>query len=170
MAKNAEKKNYQNMVYWANIMQITLALVNMGYLFSLLARIRANEYEWFYSDVIWVLVYAWVEKTTYGMITDELERGLKPNYSLDIFGVVVLSHAVSIVSDYWGGKVLWLMPLYVAMKGGSFFFGYMSNKSKSATTAEDKEVDPAEAKKQAKKERKEARQEKMGGRVKYAKH
>ena len=147
MAKHAEKKNYQNMIYWSNIMQVVLAVVNAAYLFSILHRIKNDDYMWYYSDIIWVLIYGWVEKTTYGMITKELESGLQPQYSLDIFGVVVLSHAVSIVSPYWGGKVLWLMPLYVGVKGGSFFFSYMSNKSKSAMTADDKETDPAEAKK-----------------------
>ena len=147
MAKHAEKKNYQNMLYWRNIMQVTLALVNAGYFMSLLTRIKTNDYEWYYSDIIWFLIYIWVEKTTYGMITSELESGLKPQYSLDIFGVFVLSHAVSIFSPYWGGKVLWLVPLYIALKGGSFFFSYMSNKSQNAMTAEDKDVDPAEAKK-----------------------
>ena len=62
------------------------------------------------------------------------------------------------------------MPLYALYKGGGFILSYMSNKSKDALTAEEKNVDPAEAKRLAKKERKEARQEKMGGRVKYAKN
>ena len=77
---------------------------------------------------------------------------------------------MSCISPYWGGKVLWLMPLYALYKGGGFLLSYLSNKSKDAMTAEDKEVDPVEAKRLAKKERKEARQEKMGGRVKHAKH
>ena len=46
---------------------------------------------------------------------------------------------------------------------------YLSNKSKDAMT-EEQEPDAIEAKRLAKKERKEARAEKQGGRVKYAKH
>ena len=59
-------------------MQVTLALVNAAYLMSLLTRIKANDYEWYYSDIIWFLIYGWVEKTTYGMIKSELESGIKP--------------------------------------------------------------------------------------------
>ena len=76
MAKNADKKAHQNMLYWSSIMQVWLAVINVIYLFSILQRIRTDDYMWYYSDVIWLCIYAYVEWKTYGMITDELERGL----------------------------------------------------------------------------------------------
>ena len=36
MAGQAEKKNYQNMLYWKNILNITLLSINIFYLLSLL--------------------------------------------------------------------------------------------------------------------------------------
>merc|ERR1712228_637037 len=100
------------------------------------------------------------------MIIDELERGLQPNYSLDIFGVFVASHLVSSISPYYGGWILYLIPFYALYKASGFIMSYMSSGSKDT---EEGEPDAADAKKQAKKERKEARMEKMGGKVKYAK-
>ena len=91
------------------------------------------------------------------MITSSLGSGDTPHYTLDIFAVFVGSQFVSCFSPYYGGKVLYLMPLYIAWKLGSWLISYMSNKSNDAMTAENKEVDPVEAKRLAKKERKEAR-------------
>ena len=51
------------------------------------------------------------------------------------------------------------MPAYAFYKGGGYLMGYLSNKSKDAMT-EEAAPDAAEAKRLAKKERKEARQEK----------
>ena len=65
--------------------------------------------------------------------------------------------------------MLYLIPGYGLFKGGGFLMSYLSNKSKDAMT-EEQEPDAIEAKRLAKKERKEARAEKQGGRVKYAKH
>ena len=76
MAKNADKKAHQNMLYWSSIMQVALAVINSVYLFSILWTIRASDYMWYYSDVVWLCIYAYIEKKTYDMICDELERGL----------------------------------------------------------------------------------------------
>ena len=169
MAKNAEKRHAQDAAYWSSVMLISLIVINSLYFFVLLAEIKGRNFEWYYGDIIWLILYGWIEKKCYSMIVDELERGLTPNYSLDVFGVFVSSHLVSCFSTYYGSWVLYILPGYVLYKGGGFLMSYMSNKSKDAMTEEEK-PDAIEAKRLAKKERKDARQEKMGGKVKYAKH
>ena len=119
--------------------------------------------------LIWPVIYGWCEKTCYGMIIDELSRGLKPNYSLDIFAVIVLSHVASIFSDSIGGYVLYIIPAYALYKVGGYALSYLKSRSDTATTEqEETNEDPTDAKRKAKKERKEQRAQKMGG-VKYAK-
>ena len=156
-------------MYWSNILQIALVIINVVYLLSIIMTLRSNEYEWTWSMLVWPVIYGWCEKTCYGMIIDELSRGLKPNYSLDIFAVVVLSHVASIFSDSLGGYVLYIIPLYALYKVSGYALAYLKSRSDTATT-EQEEVneDDADAKRKAKKERKEQRAQKMGG-VKYAK-
>mgnify|MGYP003336941154 CR=1 FL=1 len=69
------------------------------------------------------------------MIIDELNSGLNPNYTLDIFGVFVVSQLLSVFSPYYGGWVLYLLPGYAFYKGGGYLMSYLSNKSKDAMTA-----------------------------------
>ena len=102
------------------------------------------------------------------MIISELESGLRPNYSLDIFGVVVASHFASIFSNSAGTYVLYTVPLYCVYKVGGFALSYLKSKSESATTAQEVELNSVEAKRKAKKERQEKRAEKMGA-FKYSK-
>ena len=63
------------------------------------------------------------------MIISELESGLKPNYSLDIFGVLVTSHFASIFSNSAGTYVLYIIPLYCVYKVGGFALSYIKSKS-----------------------------------------
>ena len=149
-------------------MLIALGIVNIMYLFRVLHDIKSRGYTWFYADIIWYVTYFWVEWKVYGMIYGELEQGLKPNYTLDIFGVFLSSQLVSCISHYYGGWILYLLPGYVLIKGGSFLMSYMSNKSKNSMTEDEKPTE-TEAKRLAKKERKDARAEKMGG-VRYKNH
>ena len=65
MAKNAEKKAAAQAKYWSEILMVMLICLNSAYFFRTLGDIKTREYEWYYSDVIWVIIYAWVERKTY---------------------------------------------------------------------------------------------------------
>ena len=175
MSKNAEKKATEQAAYWANILQIYLIVINVLYIVSLIWTLKSNDFSWTWSMLLWPAIYAWCEKQTYAMLVSELQRGLKPNYSLDIFGVVVASHTFSIYSDTLGTYILYIVPLYILYKVGGYALSYLKSKSDGARTpGSQDELSEAEAKKKNKKERQEKRAEKMGAapgtRVKYSKH
>ena len=127
--------------------------INVVYIMSLLYSLKQSGFEWSLWMVFWPCFYAYLESKTFSMIIREIGNGLKPELSLDLFGVITLSHVVSIFSDAYGTYVLYLVPLYGLYKIGSFAFSYLKGKSDAATTAEKSELDPQEAKKKAKKER-----------------
>ena len=101
---------------------------------------------------IWPVMYGWCEKTTYSMLIDELTRGLKPNYSLDLFGVITASHFFSIFSQTIGTYILYIVPMYLVFKAGGYAMSYLKQRSADATT-EEEDQDPSDAKRASKKER-----------------
>ena len=158
MARHAEKKAQENAAFWSSILQNCLISLNVFYIVILCNSVFRKKLEWTWSMIFWPIIYAALEKKTYDMIISELSSGLTPNYSLDIFGVVTLSHLLSVFSDTLGGYVLYVIPLYIFYKVGGYALAYLKSKSDTATTAqEEPEEDPAEAKRKAKKERQEKR-------------
>ena len=130
MARNAEKKAAENAAYWSNILQVLLAVVTVSYVMKLLWVIRSSEEgEWTYMMFIWPIIYFFCERTTYNMLIDELTRGLKPNYSLDLFAVITFSHFVSIFSETFGTYILYTVPLYIVYKLGGYLMSYLKMKS-----------------------------------------
>ena len=65
MAKNADKKHAANAKYWSDIMLLALIVVNAMYFMRVLSDIKSRDFEWYYSDVIWLIVYVWIERKTY---------------------------------------------------------------------------------------------------------
>ena len=101
----------------------------MLYIASLMWTLKTTDFAWTWSMLFWPVIYGWCEKQTYAMLIRELDSGLQPNYSLDIFGVVVASHFASIFSDTLGTYVLYLIPLYCFYKLGGYALSYFKSKS-----------------------------------------
>ena len=101
---------------------------------SVLLAIKTNDYEWTIMMILWPFIYAYLEYQAYKMLISELSSGLKPNYSLDGFGVITTSHVFSIFNDTLGTYVLYLVPLYLLYTVGGYAFSYLKSKSDSATT------------------------------------
>ena len=91
--------------------------------------LKSNDYAWTWSMLIWPLVYGWCEKQTFTMLISEMQGGLTPNYSLDIFGVVVTSHFLSIFSDTLGTYALYIVPIYIVYKVGGYAMSYLKSRS-----------------------------------------
>ena len=92
------------------------------------------------------------------MVKACLEQGLTPGYTLDVFAINLASQFVLSFTRY-GWYLYMLIPAYAGWKLLGFLWAYLA-----ATQVKEPEqpVDPKDAKKQAKAERKEAR-----GKVKY---
>ena len=86
--------------------------------------------------IIWPVIYIQCEKTIYGMLMDEMTRGVNSTYSLDMFGVITASHFSSIFSQTVGTYFLYLLPLYVFFKLGGWFLSWLKQRSAEATTEE----------------------------------
>ena len=140
-----------------------LICLNVTYIVSIMRTLKNNGMQWTWSMLIWPILYGWIEKKTFEQIITEIGNGLRPNYSLDIFGVIVGSHVVSIFSDYYGGYILYIIPMYALYKIGGYALSYLKGKSQEATSEEAVDADETEAKRKAKKERKEKIAEKRGG-------
>ena len=129
MARNADKKAAEAAAYWSNVLQILIAAVNVLYIVSILYTLKETEFDWYWGMFIWPVIYAWSENKIYGMLISEIGNGLTPNYSLDMFGVIMGSHFLSIFSDSWGTYVLYLVPLYLVYKFGGYALEYLKGKS-----------------------------------------
>mmetsp|Transcript_16623 Transcript_16623/g.19792 ORF Transcript_16623/g.19792 Transcript_16623/m.19792 type:complete len:142 (+) Transcript_16623:3-428(+) len=134
MAKHAEKRAHENAAYWSNILQVVLAIVNVLYPMSLLYSIKESG-EWSFWTLLWPFIYAYLEYKTYQMLISALQSGLKPEYSLDAFAVILLSHCVAIFSDIYATYILYLFPAYIVFKALSYLKDYIKQKSNDAMTA-----------------------------------
>jgi len=77
------------MEYWQKILNALILILNGFYLFSL--YVRFNEETSLWREIAWTLAYIYPEYKLKDMILNEIDRGLRPNYSLDIFAIFVLS-------------------------------------------------------------------------------
>ena len=107
---------------------------------------------------MWVLFYGFVDNKLMWMVISELERGMRPHWTLDAFAAITVSQVFCLFSPYYGGLVLWLGPIYLVYK-----FGGMALKFFFPSKQAEPEATPEDDKKAAKKEKKQER-------VKYAKH
>ena len=131
MARQADKKNEQTKQEWALIMQVLIVLLSVCYFMTIAYKLKSNGLSsWTFGDIFWPIFYFLVEYKTYSWICADLSRGLKPMYSLDIFGVMCLSQFVSIFSTWYGTLILYLIPLYAIYKIGSLAMGYFGGGSK----------------------------------------
>ena len=121
MAKQADKKNLATMEYWATIMQALILVVNFLYIGSYVYASKYSEiFKWSYWDIIWFAIYLFVTLKTYQMICNALESGVKQEYVIDVFAVVLASQALSSYSPFWGGKILLLIPAYLVYAFGGY--------------------------------------------------
>ena len=91
MANQAEKKAAANAAYWANVLQMGLAALNVLYVFSVLYSLKQNEFSWSLMMFVWPCVYAYLEWHAYKMVIRELASGLQPRTSQDLLAVLILS-------------------------------------------------------------------------------
>jgi hypothetical protein len=68
-------------------------------------------FEW--SVLVWFSAYFYAENKLMGMLLSEIERGLKPGYTLDLFGVLALSQFLSMFSNMLGWLSFALVPGYL---------------------------------------------------------
>ena len=138
MAKNAEKKAEANALYWSANLQIFLLLLNVAYIVSLGLHLKNNGMQWTWSMPIWIGLYGWAEKATYGMIINQMRMGVGLGTSLDLFGVTVVSHFLSIFSDSLGTYVLYVVPVYLVYKFGGYAVSFCRGRSaQNAANAEE---------------------------------
>mmetsp|Transcript_31069 Transcript_31069/g.23106 ORF Transcript_31069/g.23106 Transcript_31069/m.23106 type:complete len:97 (+) Transcript_31069:241-531(+) len=95
------------------------------------------------------------------MIKGCLAQGISATYSLDVF-VINLGSQLLLSFTRYGWYLYLLIPGYISYILAKFCWGYLS---RSVEAEPETPIDPKEAKRQAKKERQEAR----GPRVKYLK-
>ena len=112
-------------------------------------------------DMIGFVLFSIVTYFLFGLIRNSLDSGLMPGYALDIFAINLFSQFLLSFTRY-GWYIYMLVPGYISYKLAGYAWGYISrvNTQKEATP---EEIDPKDAKKQAKMERKEAK----GQRVKF---
>jgi hypothetical protein len=58
------------------------------------------------------------------MLLNEIEMGLTPGYTLDLFAVLAVSQLFSVFSSFWGTIILYLIPLYILYKYGGLAASY----------------------------------------------
>jgi hypothetical protein len=112
-------------------------------------------------DIIGLVLFTIVTKIFYGMVKGSLEQGLTPGYTLDIFVINLFSQFILCFTRY-GWYVYLLVPCYIGYKVLQLLWGYIGNTNK-ADASDETAMDPKEAKRLAKKEKKEER----GQKVKY---
>jgi hypothetical protein len=98
----------------------------------------------------------------YGLVKNCLDAGLTPGYTLDVFAINLASQFILCFTRYaW--YIYSIVPAYIGWKIIGWVWAYLSSASNRAQMPEQK-IDPKNAKKLAKLERKEKTQ-----RVKYIK-
>lgn len=89
----------------------------------------------------------------YGLVKNCLDNGLTPGYTLDIFATNLFSQFILCFTRY-GWYIYMIVPGYIGWKVLGYAWGYLSAASDKAREPEAK-IDPKDAKKMAKMERKE---------------
>lgn len=110
-------------------------------------------------DIYGLILFSIVSYIFFNMVKNSLDHGLTPGYTLDIFAINLFSQFLLCFTRY-GWYVYMIVPGYIGWKLLGYAWGYIGNAN---TKQEETQVDPKDAKKQAKLERKEAK----GQRVKY---
>ena len=89
MANQAGKRDRASMEYWQKILNVFILLLNCLYILSLYLRYSEETSLWW--EAVWTAAYIYAEYKLEGMILNEIDSGLRPNYSLDFFGILVFS-------------------------------------------------------------------------------
>ena len=88
-------------------------------------------------DYIALVLFGIVSRSTFKMICGSLEDGLRPEYSLDIFAINLLSQIVLSFTRY-GWWIYALVPGYIGMKITGWIWSYLSSRTeKGNDEAED---------------------------------
>ena len=114
MANQAQKKNKQTHDQWQPILHYGFLSLQAIYLVSIiLAGVYFSVWQW-----LWFAFYYCVGQKSYKWILRELEQGIKPNYSLDVFAVVALSQLTNTVWSFGATLVLCAFQAYFV-----YYFG-----------------------------------------------
>jgi hypothetical protein len=116
------------------------------------------------GDLYGLMLFPSVTYVCWKLIQQSLENGLQPGYPLDIL-VINLSTQLFLCFTRKGWYIYFCIPAYVAYIVLGYIWRYVKTTNKFDPNAVVDEIDPKEVKRLAKKERKEAK----GERVKYMK-
>ena len=109
-------------------------------------------------DLIGLGLFSLVSYIFYGMVKNCLAHGLTPGYTLDIFAINLGSQLMICFTRH-GWWVYSVVPGYLIYKLSGYAWGYISNinNKKGAVEEEKQAVDPKEARRLEKKQKKEER-------------
>ena len=158
------------MLFWTSIMTKLIFLVNLIYIISLFIAWKYYPAGPVYSgdhivgenfgvttwDLIGLLLFSLVTYVFYGMVKNCLLAGLTPGYTLDIFAINLVSQFIISFTRY-GWWVYSIVPGYIGWKMFGYVWGYIGRSRGEVVKEEERPVDTKEAKRMAKKERKEER-------------
>ena len=96
---------------------ILLQLFNAGLLFYRWASLSI----W---SIVWFGLYCSILNKLKGMIVGELEQGLTPGYTLDVFATIAASQLVNLISSFYANVVLCVIPCYLIYKFGGIILAY----------------------------------------------
>ena len=98
MANNAQKRFNQEAAQWSFIMWLLIIAINVLYVGSYVWASYGDDFVWSYWDIVWLMIYLFIERQTYFMIEASVRSGIQPSYALDIFVIFLMSQAVGIFS------------------------------------------------------------------------
>ena len=91
MANQASKKNQKDKEFYMQYYNAGFALLNLGYLLSLIYSYLYSEDISLIWEVVWFAIYIGLEFKLMTIIGTEIGNGDKNGWSLDCFGVLTLS-------------------------------------------------------------------------------
>ena len=112
------------MEYWQPILNWLLVAINMLYLLSFYFNYNSeNSSLWW--ETLWIVFYVYPEVKFKNYMLNEIDSGLRPNYSLDFFAILVVSQVFSLYSYSWGNFVLMICPIVLVYKFGGYLYAWL---------------------------------------------
>ena len=120
MANQANKKAKASSASAAQIMKPAFYAFQALYAFSI--WYNGLMFEW--SVLMWFGMYFYAENKLMAMFLSEIERGIKPGTTLDLFGVLALSQFLSIFSNMLGWLSFLIVPGYLCYQYGGWVISF----------------------------------------------
>lgn len=120
MANHANKKAKASSASAAQMMIPAFYAFQALYAFSV--WYNGLIFEW--SVLMWFGMYFYAENKLMTMLLNEMERGLTPGYTLDLFGVLALSQFLTIFSNMLGWLSFAVVPGYLGYQYGGWVMSF----------------------------------------------